>query len=68
MARTQRPTLVVGATGQLGSRIVRRLVEFGRPVRVFVRPQSGHAPCRNAVSRRYSATSPMRPRSTPPAS
>lgn len=43
MASMQRPTLVVGATGQLGSRIVRRLVELGRPVRAFVRPQSDHA-------------------------
>jgi uncharacterized protein YbjT (DUF2867 family) len=43
MAHARRPTLVVGATGQLGSRIVRRLVELGHPVRAFVRPQSGHA-------------------------
>lgn len=38
-----RPTLVVGATGQLGSRLVRRLTEAGRPVRALVRPGSRDA-------------------------
>jgi uncharacterized protein YbjT (DUF2867 family) len=32
--------LVVGATGQLGSAIVRKLVAAGQPVRIFVRPNS----------------------------
>lgn len=35
-----RPVLVVGASGQLGTRIVRRLVAAGRPVRAMVRPTS----------------------------
>jgi uncharacterized protein YbjT (DUF2867 family) len=33
-----RPVLVVGASGQLGTRIVQRLVAAGRPVRAMVRP------------------------------
>ena len=33
-------TLVVGATGQLGSAVLRRLAASGRPVRAFVRPVS----------------------------
>jgi nucleoside-diphosphate-sugar epimerase len=32
--------LVVGATGQLGSAIVGKLVAAGQPVRIFVRPNS----------------------------
>jgi uncharacterized protein YbjT (DUF2867 family) len=39
----EQPTLVVGATGQLGSRIVRRLADAGRPVRALVRTGSRHA-------------------------
>lgn len=35
-----RPVLVVGASGQLGTRIVQRLVAAGRPVRAMVRPTS----------------------------
>ena len=35
-----RPILVVGASGQLGTRIVQRLVAAGRPVRAMVRPTS----------------------------
>lgn len=35
-----RPVLVVGASGQLGTRIVRRLAAAGRPVRAMVRPTS----------------------------
>lgn len=34
--------LVVGATGQLGSRVVDKLVRSGQPVRAFVRPGSRH--------------------------
>lgn len=34
--------LVIGATGQLGTRIVRRLSERGEDVRAFVRPTSAH--------------------------
>jgi uncharacterized protein YbjT (DUF2867 family) len=34
--------LVVGATGQLGTAVVRRLVAAGQPVRAFVRPGSRH--------------------------
>lgn len=39
-----RPVLVVGASGQLGTRIVQRLVEAGRPVRAMIRSTSlaGH--------------------------
>lgn len=36
--------LVVGATGMLGSQIVYRLLEQGRPVRAFVRPASDYQP------------------------
>lgn len=36
------PTLVVGATGQLGTAVVRRLTAAGRSVRAFVRPASSH--------------------------
>lgn len=36
----QRPVLVVGASGQLGTRIVQRLVAAGRPVRAMVRSTS----------------------------
>jgi uncharacterized protein YbjT (DUF2867 family) len=36
--------LVVGATGMLGSRLVYRLLEEGRPVRAFVRPTSNYQP------------------------
>lgn len=35
-----RPVLVVGASGQLGSRVVQRLAAAGRPVRAMVRPTS----------------------------
>lgn len=35
-----RPVLVVGASGQLGTRIVHQLVAAGRPVRALVRPTS----------------------------
>lgn len=34
--------LVVGATGQLGTAVVRRLRDAGRPVRAFVRRRSAH--------------------------
>ncbi len=34
--------LVVGATGQLGTAVIRRLVKSGRPVRALVRPASAH--------------------------
>lgn len=34
--------LVIGATGQLGSDVVRNLAEAGRPVRALVRPGSAH--------------------------
>lgn len=34
--------LIVGATGQLGTAVIRRLVESGRPVRAFVRKGSRH--------------------------
>ena len=40
--RDPRPVLVVGATGQLGTRVVQQLVAAGRPVRAFVRPGSQH--------------------------
>lgn len=43
MARDRRPVLVVGATGQLGSRVVAQLAAAGTPVRAFVRPSSEHA-------------------------
>jgi uncharacterized protein YbjT (DUF2867 family) len=33
-------TLVVGASGQVGSEVVRQLAEQGRPVRAFVRPDA----------------------------
>lgn len=33
-----RPILVVGASGQLGTRLVQRLIAAGRPVRAMVRP------------------------------
>jgi uncharacterized protein YbjT (DUF2867 family) len=32
-----KPILVVGATGAIGSEVVRALLEHGAPVRVFVR-------------------------------
>ena len=32
--------LVIGASGRVGSRVVVRLVERGRPVRALVRPDS----------------------------
>lgn len=35
-----RPVLVVGASGQLGTRIVHQLVQAGKPVRALVRPTS----------------------------
>lgn len=38
-----RPVLVVGASGQLGTRIVQQLAAAGRPVRAMVRPTSMHA-------------------------
>ena len=38
----RRPVLVVGATGQLGSRVVQQLVALQRPVRALVRPRSRH--------------------------
>lgn len=41
--RDRRPVLVVGATGQLGCRVVHRLADAGRPVRAFVRPGGHHA-------------------------
>jgi uncharacterized protein YbjT (DUF2867 family) len=34
--------LVVGATGDLGSRITEKLLERGEQVRVLVRPQSAY--------------------------
>ena len=37
---TSRPILVVGASGQLGTRIVQQLSAAGRPVRAMVRPTS----------------------------
>ena len=37
-----RPVLVVGATGQLGTRVVQQLAAAGRPVRALVRPGSRH--------------------------
>lgn len=37
------PVLVVGATGQLGTAVIRRLVRAGRRVRALVRPTSDHA-------------------------
>lgn len=40
--------LVVGATGMLGSRIVYRLLEQGRPVKAFVRPSSDYHPLQAA--------------------
>lgn len=36
------PVLVVGASGQLGTRVVERLAAAGRPVRAFVRSTSRH--------------------------
>ncbi len=41
-ASDRRPVLVVGATGQLGSRVVHQLVALQRPVRALVRPRSRH--------------------------
>ena len=38
-----RPVLVVGASGQLGARVVGQLVAAGRPVRAMVRPTSKQA-------------------------
>ena len=38
-----RPVLVVGASGQLGTRIVQQLAAAQRPVRAFVRPTSQQA-------------------------
>jgi uncharacterized protein YbjT (DUF2867 family) len=39
-ATDRRPVLVVGASGQLGSRVVQQLVALRRPVRAFVRRTS----------------------------
>ncbi len=39
-AKNQRPVLVVGASGQLGSRVVQQLVALRRPVRALVRRTS----------------------------
>ena len=39
--------LVVGATGQLGTAIVRKLVQANKPVRAFVRPTSDHQHLKN---------------------
>ena len=36
------PVLIVGATGQLGTAVLRRLVKSGRPVRALVRRSSPH--------------------------
>ena len=38
-----RPVLVVGASGQLGTRVVQQLAAAQRPVRAFVRPTSQQA-------------------------
>ena len=38
----RRPVLVVGASGQLGSRVVKRLAQRGETVRAFVRRTSQH--------------------------
>lgn len=43
-----RPVLVVGASGQLGTRVVQQLAAAGRPVRAFVRPTSRHEHLRHA--------------------
>lgn len=40
--------LEVGGTGMLGSRIVYRLLEQGKPVRAFVRPSSDYKPLQEA--------------------
>lgn len=42
MARDRRPVLVVGASGQLGSRVVAKLAAAGTSVRALVRPGSMH--------------------------
>lgn len=39
--------LIVGATGQLGTAIVRRLVQANQPVRAFVRPMSDYRALEN---------------------
>jgi len=51
--------LVVGATGELGSLVVRRLSAAGRAVRASVRPTSehGHFRCRTCNSSRLAAVS-----------
>ena len=41
-AADRRPVLVVGATGQLGTRVVNQLVALQRPVRALVRLRSRH--------------------------
>src|SRR5690348_4392492 len=41
--RTLKMILVVGATGQLGTAIVRQLIERGLPVRALVRERSNYA-------------------------
>jgi uncharacterized protein YbjT (DUF2867 family) len=39
---TSRAVLIVGATGQLGTAVLRRLVKSERPVRALIRPSSPH--------------------------
>jgi uncharacterized protein YbjT (DUF2867 family) len=46
--KPDRPVLVVGASGQLGARVVRRLAAAGRPVRALVRPTSRQGHLRQA--------------------
>ncbi len=47
-SKPDRPVLVVCASGQLGTRVVRQLVAEGRPVRALVRPTSRQGHLRQA--------------------